>query len=79
MGDGVTSYGGDKIINSSVSEIFKIQRDYYFEVVAGEYGMSVTAEHPFYTGDGKYEETQNLKVGDTLYVKQDEVMTSLNG
>lgn len=71
VGDSVTSFEEDRLVNSSVSQIYKTQRDYYFEIVAGEYGVSVTAEHPFYIGNGSYEETQNLKVGDTLYVQED--------
>jgi hypothetical protein len=70
VGDRVKSFADDKIVNSSVSQIYKSQRDYYFEIIAGDYGVSVTAEHPFYIGSGKYEETQNLKVGDTLYVEE---------
>jgi len=40
VGDEVTSFaseGKDKIVNASVSKIFKSQRDYYYELQAGEF------------------------------------------
>lgn len=70
VGDSVTSFANDKIVNSSVSEIYKTQRDHYYMIQAEGYGVSVTAEHPFYIGNDRFEETQNLKVGDTLYVDE---------
>ena len=69
VGDEVSSFANDKILNSSVSQIYKAQRDFYFDLAAGEYEVKVTAEHPFYIGSGKFEQVQNLKVGDRVYVE----------
>ena len=60
----VTSFKDDKIVESKVSQIYKVTRDYYFKLVADDYEVKVTAEHPFYIGNNKFEEVQNLKVGD---------------
>ena len=72
VGSTVTSFNDqtNKIENSSVSNIYKVHRTFYFSIIAGGYHVDVTAEHPFYTGGGKYKEAQNLKAGDVLYVDQ---------
>ena len=70
VGDEVSSFANDKIVNSSVSQIYKAQRDFYFDLKAGSYEVKVTAEHPFYIGSGKFEQVQNLKVGDRVFVEE---------
>ena len=74
VGDEVTSFaseGKDKIVNASVSKIYKTHRDYYYELQAGDYGVSVTAEHPFYMGSGIFREVRDLRVGDELQTLKD--------
>ena len=75
VGDEVSSFANDKIVNSSVSQIYKAQRDFYYKLTAGDregrpYEVKVTAEHPFYIGSGKFEQVQNLKIGDRVYVEE---------
>ena len=74
VGDMVTSFKDDKIVESKVSQIYKVTRDYYFKLVADDYEVKVTAEHPFYIGNDKFEEVQNLKVGDDVYVNENKSM-----
>jgi len=74
VGDEVASFaseGKDKIVNASVSKIYKTHRDYYYELQAGDYGVSVTAEHPFYMGSGIFREVRDLRVGDELQTLKD--------
>ncbi len=75
-GDTVTSFNDqtNKISESKVSDIYEVQRTYYFSIIAGGYHVTVTAEHPFFIGDGKYQEAQNLKTGDVLYVDQSNLL-----
>jgi hypothetical protein len=72
IGNTVTSFNDqtNKIENSSVSNIYKVHRTFYFSITVAGYHVDVTAEHPFYIGSGKYKEAQNLKTGDVLYVDQ---------
>jgi hypothetical protein len=70
VGDGVRSFEDGKIVNSSVSQIYKAQRDYYFVLTAEDYSVRVTAEHPFYVGDGEFREVKDLVVGEKVYVEE---------
>ena len=74
VGDTVMSFKDDKIVESAVSKIYKVTRDFYFKLVADDYEVKVTAEHPFYIGNDKFEEVQNLKVGDSVYVNENKSM-----
>jgi hypothetical protein len=70
VGDKVESFADDKVTESVVSKIYKVTRDFYFKLVAGDYEVKVTAEHPFYIGNDKFEQVQNLKAGDSVYVME---------
>jgi hypothetical protein len=70
VGDKVESFADDKVTESVVSKIYKVTRDFYFKLVAGDYEVKVTAEHPFYIGNDKFEQVQNLKEGDSVYVME---------
>lgn len=75
VGDTVTSFDNDRVGNNDVSNIYKSQRDFYFDLRAGDYQVKVTAEHPFYVGNGKFVEVQYLKPGDEVYVlKEDKTL-----
>ncbi len=69
VGDRVASFEGDKVTESAVSQIFKRERDHYFVLSAGDYRVKATAEHPFYTGDGKFKEVSKLKAGDRVFAQ----------
>lgn len=69
VGDRVKSFDGDdKVVNASVSDVMKFSRDYYFELEAGDYQVKVTAEHPFYRGNGQFSEVKDLQIGDMVYI-----------
>ena len=66
-GQAVLSFDGNSVVQSTVSEIYTVQRDYYYEISAGGSLVRVTAEHPFYIGNGEFENVSQLKEGDTIY------------
>ena len=69
VGDRVKSFDGDdKVVNASVSKVMKFSRDYYYELEAGDYSVKVTAEHPFYRGNGKFSEVKDLQIGDIVFI-----------
>jgi len=71
VGDKITSFENDKITESKVAQIFERKRDYYFSLIAGDYSVKASAEHPFYIGDNQYKKIEELKKGDTVYVLKD--------
>lgn len=75
VGDKVTSFKGGKIVESTVSNIYKRIRDFYYSLTAGDYKVKATSEHPFYVGNGEYKEISKLKKGDTIYVLEDDSLT----
>ncbi len=75
--DNVLSYdGNENIKNSNVSKIYKVTRSYYYEITTNKTTVKVTAEHPFYNGNNQYTEAQNLKVGDIVYLLDNNRMKS---
>ena len=60
-GQVVLAFDGTGVTSAKIVEIFKVQRDYYFEISAGGHTVRATAEHPFYIGDGKFVEAAQLK------------------
>jgi hypothetical protein len=75
VGDSVDSFVDGTLTESIVSKIYKVSRDYYYKLIAGDregrpYSVHVTAENPFYIGNDKFEEVQNLKAGDGVYVME---------
>jgi len=67
-GDVVISFEGDKVSYSKVSSIYQFERTFYYSLVAEDYSVKASAEHPFYVGNGQYQEISKLKPGDTVYV-----------
>lgn len=68
VGDRVVSFGNDEIMESVVSKTYKVRRDYYFDLVAGNYSVKVTAKHPFYIGNNEFKTVEELQAGDSVYV-----------
>jgi len=75
IGDSVTSFEGDKIVESKVSQIYERQRDYYYSLTAGNYKVEASAEHPFYIGNDEFREISKLKAGDTVFVTEKDKLT----
>ena len=50
-----------------VTDVFKLQREAYYELYAGSEKIEVTADHPFYI-NGAWVQVQDLKPGDELSV-----------
>ena len=46
--DRVSSFADDKVTKSVVPKVCKVTRDFYYSLVAGDYSVKVTVEHPFY-------------------------------
>ena len=70
VGDKVDSFADNALKQSEVSKIYKVTRDYYYSLVAGDYQVKVTAEHPFFVGNNKFKEVKDLKAGDDVYVME---------
>ena len=68
VGDRVDSFADNALTESAVSQIYKVTRDYYYSLAAGDYQVKVTAEHPFFVGNNKFKEVKDLKAGDDVYV-----------
>ena len=65
----------DKVDESLVSDIYEVQRDYYYNIISNGSKVSVTAEHPFYIGSGKYVEASDLRVGNIIFLLQNGNLT----
>ena len=70
VGDRVDSFADNALRQSVVSKIYEVKRDYYYSLVAGDYQVKVTAEHPFFVGNNKFKEVKDLKAGDDVYVME---------
>ncbi|MBU0757466.1 MAG: hypothetical protein KKF44_05345 [Nanoarchaeota archaeon] len=70
IGAEVFAFSDEKVTLSEVSEIYTVQRDYYYHLETDGGNVDVTAEHPFYIGNGIFLETQNLRAGDTVYLHE---------
>ncbi|MBP9817842.1 hypothetical protein KBC75_03790 [Candidatus Shapirobacteria bacterium] len=71
-GDVVLSFDNQNKVNSSVvSNLMNFSRDYYYRLVAGDSEVKVTAEHPFYRGNGEFTQVKDLQVGDEVYLLKD--------
>ena len=68
VGDSVDSFADNALTQSAVSQIYKVTREYYYSLVAGDYQVKVTAEHPFFVGNNEFKEVKDLKAGDDVYV-----------
>jgi len=70
IGDVVYTFANDLISKSTVVNTLQSNRDFYYELEAGNYKVSVAAEHRFYVGNGNFTEVQYLKIGDIVYVME---------
>jgi len=68
VGDRVDSFADNALTESAVSQIYKVTREYYYSLAAGDYQVKVTAEHPFFVGNNEFKEVKDLKAGDDVYV-----------
>ena len=71
VGQMVLSFDGNQIEQSAVSEIYQVERDYYYSIAAGGKTVRATAEHPFYVGGEKFVDASDLRQGDTVYIFSD--------
>ena len=58
----------EQIVTSYVLKNYKSERDYYYTIRTANSSVNVTAEHPFYVGNGVFKQTQLLKAGDRLFI-----------
>lgn len=76
VGDIVTSFKEDNILDSKIRKIFKYERDFYYSLSAGDYSVKASAEHPFYIGGGEFKVISKLVSGDTVYVLENDKLVS---
>ncbi len=72
VGNQVISTAADQLVVSKVSEIYQVERDYYYRVITDQGSIDATAEHPFSIGNGRFVETSELKTGDTVFQLRDD-------
>ena len=63
----LTSSPDGTAVPSRVREIFSLDVNEYLEVDIGGMALRVTAEHPFFVGDGQFKSISSLKPGDAVY------------
>jgi hypothetical protein len=54
-------------VPATVRELIAVDVDGHLSITTDRVTLQVTAEHPFYAGDGMFREAQTLKPGDTVY------------
>jgi len=68
VGEEVLSFEGSQVSHSAVSQVYRVERDFYYAVRTECGEVWATAEHLFYVGDSKYIETKDLRSGGTLFI-----------
>jgi hypothetical protein len=54
---------------ATVKDVYRIRSEGYYELKTAEgNSVRVTAEHPFYVGDGRFRTVETLKKGDSVYL-----------
>ncbi|MEM3031040.1 MAG: TIM44-like domain-containing protein [Candidatus Micrarchaeia archaeon] len=61
------TYEGE-VINASVIEVYTASAREYYVIRTESYEVNVTAEHPFYLGDGVFVTAERLEPGDRIFV-----------
>jgi len=56
------------LMRNVVMNVFKFEADNYFLLKTSNSEVKVTAEHPFYVGNGDYKTVKELNVGDYVYI-----------
>ncbi len=78
IGDKVLSYdtNKNKFVESEIQKllIHKENTNWYYLIKTKDSEVKVTNVHPFYFGNGKYIQAENLKVGDFIYVNVNNVV-----
>ncbi|KKP60159.1 MAG: YD repeat protein, partial [Candidatus Roizmanbacteria bacterium GW2011_GWC2_34_23] len=76
VGDEVLSFKDKKIAYSKVVRVFKYPKPYHYTLEAGEYMVKVTYNHPFYIGSNQFKIVEELKIGDTVFVLENNQLTA---
>ena len=56
-----------EIVTATVAAVLALEVDEYAVVTTDRVTLRVTAEHPFYVGDGTFKTLEALKVGDSIF------------
>ncbi len=67
-GDTVLSFENGTLAEATVAEVYSVERDHYFQITTDRGSVNATGEHPFYIGDDRFREAQDLRAGDRLFV-----------
>src|SRR3989338_710693 len=71
VGDEVVSFDENgSLVSSSVTDVYRVVRDRFLHLEAGDFWVDVTPEHPFWTLAG-YRVAESLAVGDEVIVFSD--------
>jgi predicted lipid-binding transport protein (Tim44 family) len=69
QGDVITAFDYDGlVVNATVNEIYTATADGYYTIATEDHKAEVTAEHPFYMGDGLFTTANRLRAVDIIYV-----------
>ena len=58
---------GGRMVQTKVREVLRLEVDEYFLLKTDRVTLRVTAEHPFYVGQGTFKTVEALKEGDTVF------------
>ena len=58
---------GGRMVQARVREVLRLEVDEYFLLKTDRTTLRVTAEHPFYVGQGTFKTVEALKEGDTVF------------
>jgi predicted lipid-binding transport protein (Tim44 family) len=58
---------GGRMVQAKVREVLRLKVDEYYLLKTEQVTLRVTAEHPFYVGNGTFKTVEALKEGDTVF------------
>ncbi len=68
-GDRIQAFNNHgKLVSSTVRKVFRIEQEKYLLIRTANRSVSVTYEHPFYVGDGKFKKAGDFQIGDYIHV-----------
>ncbi len=68
-GDRIQAFNNHgKLVSSTVRKVFRIEQEKYLLIRTANRSVSVTFEHPFYVGDGKFKKAGDFQIGDYIHV-----------
>jgi hypothetical protein len=73
VGDKIKAFNNKgEIVISTVKEIYTKNHKGYYHISTQNRNVSVTSDHPFHCGNGKFKLAKNLNINDDLYIKEED-------